>query len=319
MSGAIRNFAVVFLLALLGFGIIGHYVSTVAIPSFVEGEEDVTSSEDLESSEDNDISADDNVSAEIPVEGNEYNFAFICTDVNNKLAGIYLVHVDEGLEISINISVPGSSNVENNGAITTLSQLYEDEGEKYLLKKLYYLTGCEINDHAYLCAVDNGGKGRDITQLSTYLKQTYKLTKDFKYPNPNFNRGDIGEDSGDEVSVDSEEYIVVEAGSYALNGKTEGVRNDLMLLDTRYNNNAFKIYSELLSGIVNDIALFGDSAKQAKILGYTLNKSFGDYASSEASEYLFNDYVKASISHSGTSGTWSDIRQDIKALEDKAR
>lgn len=317
MSSAVRNFLVVFFLALLGFGILGHFIATVAVPSFVydDGQTDF-SSEDVVSEEEVE-STDDTVSTDTVVSGNKFNFAFICLDTNDKLAGVYLMHTDDGYKTCVSVSIPGNASVENNGAFSTLSQLYSDKGEDFLLTKLYYLTGCKIDEHASVCAVDTSGNGRDVTQLSTYLKYTYKIKESFEFPNPNYNRGEADPESSEDNPNDNMEFITVEAGSYALNGQTNDVQNDKMLLDTQYNKNAFEIYNDLLTRIINDETLVGNTQKQTKIMGYMLNKSFRDYGNSGAGLYLFNDYVKASINYSGTGGAWDEIREAIKTLERK--
>lgn len=310
LSGALRNFLVVFLLALLGFGIIGHFIATVAVPALTAEEESSTvssASEDslppVESSE------DDTASVDVPVSGTAYNAAFFCFDANDKLAGVYLVHTNDGYKTCVGVTVPGDASVENNGAYSTLAQLYENEGKDFLLTKLYYLTGCKIDEYADLCAIDKSGDGRNITRLATYMQYTYRLTEGFEYPNPDY---DHGEESGD-----NDEMLNIEAGSYALNGETEGIKNEKLLLDLEYNVNAFDIYTDTLTRLLSDSSLASDTARQTKIMGYMLNKSFGDYNTSGAKQYLFNDYVKATISYSGTGGAWDEIREAIKTLERK--
>lgn len=310
LSGALRNFLVVFLLALLGFGIIGHFIATVAVPALTaEDESSVSPSSEDVSVPQEESSEDDTVSEDEPVSGTVYNAAFCCFDVNEKLAGVYLIHTNDGYKTCVGITVPGTASVESNGAYTTLAQLYENEGKDYLLTKLYYLTGCKINEYADLCAVDKSGDGRNITRLATYMQYTYKLGKSFEYPNPDY---DHGEESGD-----NDEMLVIEAGSYALNGETNGIENEKILLDIAYNENAFDIYTDTLTKLLNDGSLAGDTARQAKVMGYMLNKSFVDYNTSGARQYLFNDYVKATISYSGTGGAWDEIREAVKTLERK--
>ncbi len=317
MSSAFRNFLVVFLLALLGFGILGHFVITVAIPA-LGADEEISADSSLDGTEDETPDASASVgetSEDEPVGGNKYNFAFLCFDVNDKLAGVYIVHTDDGYKTNVSVSVPGSASVENNGAYCTLAQLYEDEGKDFLISKLYYLTGCRIDENASIYAVDREDNGRDAAQLSTFLRYTYKLDKGFEYPNPDYNRGEVISTESTDTSYDNEEFITVEAGSYALNGETGGVANDKMLLDTEYNENAFDIYRDMITRMLGDASTVNDPTKQAKIAGYLLDKSFRDYSSSGAGVYLFNNYVKAGIDYSGSGGAWDEIREAVKALE----
>lgn len=318
MSSAVRNFLVVFLLALLGFSILGHFIATVAVPALVADDESGSDAlYDDESNGGDDSSAGDEQSDSGPAAGNKFNFAFICLDVNDKLAGVYIVHTDDGYRTSVSVSLPGSASVENNGAYVTLARLYEDEGKSFLIDKLYYLTGCRIDENASVCAVDRDGNGRDAAQLSTFLRYTYKLNKGFEYPNPDYNRGEAADDESDESLTENLENIAVEPGSYALNGETGGVKNDRMLLDTEYNENAFEIYNDMLTRLINDFSLIGDPARQERVMGYMLDKSFRDYSGSGAGLYLFNDYVKATVGYSGTGGAWDEIREAVKTLEKK--
>lgn len=319
MSSAFRNFLVVFLLALLGFGVLGHVIATVAVPSFVSDfAETDTSSTDDEVSDDSVVSEEDTVSSDVLVLGTRYNFAFICLDINEKLAGIYLVHTNDGYKTCVTVPIPGSAMVENNGAFLTLERLYADEGKDFVLKKLFYLTGCNIDEFVTVSAVDSSGNGKNITQLSTSLKYTYRISKGFECPNPYYNRGEIDpEESADVNSNEFLEMITVEPGSYALNGKTNDVENDKMLLNIEYNENAFDIYSEMLTRILNDASNVGNASKQTKILGYMHDKSFRDYSGSGAAVYLFNDYVKASFKYTGSGGAWDEMREAINTLERK--
>lgn len=319
MSSAFRNFLVVFLLALLGFGVIGHIIATVSVPSLVSDFDEVdASSTDDHVSNDTSVSVDNNISSDTPVSGTRYNFAFICLDMNEKLAGVYLVHTNDGYKTCVSVPIPGSALVENNGAFSTLEKLYANEGKDFVLKKLFYLTGCKIDEFVTVCALDSSGGGKSVTQLSSTLKYTYKISKGFDCPNPYYNRGEIDtEESADVNSNEFLETIKIEPGSYALNGKTNDVENDKMLLNIDYNPNAFDIYSEMLTRIINDSSFVGNTSKQTKVLGYMHNKSFRDYSSSGAALYLFNDYVKASFKYSGSGGAWDELREAINTLERK--
>lgn len=321
LSG-LRNFIVVFLLALLGFGILGHFVATSIVPSMMEGDDgsesetsEVVSNDAGSEDSSDDISVDDSA----VIEGNTFNFAFFCTDINDKLAGIYIIHTHDGYETCVTVPIPATAFVENNGAYTTLDKLFADYGKDFMITKLYYLTGCKIDEHATLSAVDVDGKGRNVTELSTYLKYTYKITEEFEYPNPDFVDGDNGNESEDVSEEIAGEFIKIETGSYALNGKTDGILNEQMLLDTEYNPNAFDIFSELITKMLNDSALAGNKTKQATVFNFIADKSFRNYDGSGASAYMFNDFRKASFAYSGTGGAWDEIREAVKTLERKVQ
>ncbi len=320
MSG-LRNFIIVFLLALLGFGILGHFIATSIVPSLINDGDDVAAESSADSSEESDdTSLDSLVSADTPVSGNVFNFAFFCLDINDRLAGVYLLHTNDGYETCVSVPIPGDAIVENNGAYIPLDKLYEDNSRDFILTKLYYLTGCKIDEYACLKAVDADGRGRNITELSTYLKYTYRIGEEFEYPNPDYIEGAEGNESSEDASSDTAgEFIVVQAGSYALNGKTDGVLNELMLLDTEYNPNAFDIYSELINRMINDGGIAGSKSKQAMIFNYIADRSFRNYDGSGASAYLFNSFRKASFAYSKTGGAWDEIREAIKTLEGKVQ
>ncbi len=320
MSG-LRNFIIVFLLSLLGFGVLGHFIATGIVPNLIKGDETENVASTDESTEDisSDLIADSSVGEQI-IEGNTFNFAFFCMDINDKLAGIYLLHTHDGYETCVTVPIPGTAFVENNGAYTTITKLYADYGKDFMVTKLFYLTGCKIDEHATVSAVDLDGKGRNVTELSTYLKYTYKIKDEFEYPNPNYIEGGTNHESSDEVSTEEiGEFITIKAGSYALNGTTEGVLNEQLLLDTDYNSNAFDIYLELLNKMINDGAIASNPNKQATIFNYLPERSFRDYAGSGASAYLFNSFRKASFEHPGTGGAWDEIREAIKTLEGKVQ
>lgn len=322
MSG-LRNFIIVFLLALLGFGILGHFIATSIVPALIEGGEPaVDESKDIVSVDGESSESKDELSSEADtvIEGNTFNFAFFCMDINDKLAGIYLLHTHDGYETCVTVPIPGTAFVENNGAYTTMDKLFADHGKDFMLTKLYYLTGCKIDEYATLSAVDRDGRGRNITELSTYLKYTYKVTEAFEYPNPDFIDGDVNEESAEDASKEAlGEFIKVEAGSYALNGKTDGILNEQLLLDTEWNPNVFDIFSELLNRMINDPSFATNKNKQATIFNYIADRSFRNYEGSGASAYLFNEFRKASFAYSGTGGAWDEIREAIKTLEGKVQ
>lgn len=323
MQSAIRNFIIVFVLALLGFGILGHFIATSAVPAFIkdgfDADRSVADSSDVVSE---DLTQGDEISpdtSETTVEGNTYNFAFFCLDPNSKLAGVYLVRTHDGYKTCITVSLPGNASVESNGAYTTLTKFYADNGKESTVKKLYYLTGCRIDEYATLAAADLEGKGRTITALSTYLSYTYRITKEFRYPNPNYIIGGVGGDDESSQPFDNNEYIQIAPGSYALNGETNGVPNDRMLLDTEWNPNAFDIYNELLTRMLYGAENAASASRQTTIFGYLAEKSFRNYEGSGASAYLFNSFYKANVPYSGTGGAWDEIREAIKTLERKVQ
>ena len=321
MSG-LRNFIIVFLLALLGFGILGHFIATGIVPALIDGDDAESEVSELVSSEDpsTDLSEDASTDSPKVIECNVFNFAFFCTDVNDILAGVYIIHTHDGYETCVSVPIPGSAFVEHNGAYTTLDKLYSDYGKDFTITKLYYLTGCKIDEHATLSAVDRDGKGRNITELSTYLKYTYKISEEFDYPNPDFIDGEGNEENSEEASKENaDEFITVKAGSYALNGKTEGLLNYQMLLDTEYNPDVFDIFSQLINKMLNDTSVVQSPNKQAGIFNYIASKSFRVYQGSGASAYLYNDFRKASFAYSGTGGAWDEIREAIKTLEGKVQ
>lgn len=321
MSG-LRNFLIVFLLALLGFGVLGHFIATSIVPALIDGDDVVDeSSADVSDDGSGEESSEDTVSVDdAPVAGNTFNFAFFCLDINDKLAGVYLLHTNDGYETCVSVPIPGDAMVENNGAYTTLSKLFADNGGDFMLTKLYYLTGCKIDEYACLRAVDTDGKGRNITELSTYLKYTYRISEEFEYPNPDYIEGaEDNEASADTSSDGGSEFIVIKAGSYALNGKTDGVLNELMLLDTEYNPKVFDVYSELINRMINDGGIAANKTKQATIFNYIADRSFRNYEGSGASAYLFNSFRKASFAYPRTGGAWDEIREAIKTLEGKVQ
>lgn len=317
MFSSLRNFFVVFLISLLGFGILGHCIVTIAVPALISGEEESAAEESSVQSDDaSGISEDSSEDAEQKQSGNAFTFAFFCTDVNDELAAIYIVHTDDGYETCTGALLPGTASLENNGAATTLKRLYLDNGRDYLLQKLRFLTGYAIDEYASLAAVDSSGMGRSIVELSTYLGYTYRISTAFTYPNPNYNGDSVTEDeSADESADGAEEYIVVAAGDYALNGRTQGVSNYELLLDTEWNAGAHEIYGEMIRRLLNDASYAGNPGRQELVFDFMMNKSFASYSASNAAKYLFNDYEKGYASYTAGSGAWDELKLELKTLE----
>ena len=164
MSGAVRNFLVMFFLCLLIFGICGHFIATELIPSMInDGDEDsfVDNDSVLESQPEESVPEYNNENDSV-VSGASYTFAFLCLGPDDELVSVYLMHVNEGYKSCVSASIPAYSATEVGGS--TLNEIYKFKGSDFLIKKLQYLTGFVVDDHATLYTVDIKGNGHTVTE-----------------------------------------------------------------------------------------------------------------------------------------------------------
>lgn len=331
MVSGIRNFVVTFFLFLVVFGIIGHFVVNDVVPALIEGDSEESLPEESGDGNVSDTSESESVSvpeSSEAVSGNSYTFAFICLGLEEELVGVYLTHVNDGYETCVSAILPGTAKTEITGS--TLAQIYRLKGKEFLIEKIRYLTGLKVDDCATLHSVDTNGTGRSITELSNYLDYRYRINTAFEYPNPLYkpeapeDSGEVSEESGEssEESVDSgeditkKEFITIPAGSYSLKGITEGIQNYRLLLDPKYNPEAHSICQELLTQMLADTSMVGNSSKQATVMNFFKDLSFSKYESSDAAKYLFNSFDKETFVCNGGAGAEWDVAKDhFKTLE----
>ena len=328
MLSGLRNFFIVFLVALLGFGVIGHILANQTIPNIVQG--DTESNGNFEDASDTSVSDDSSSDAQNPVKvsGETYSLAVLCVDLDKKLASVFFIHTNDGYETCIYTSIPGKAPIENNGAQSTLAKIYADNGTDFLISKLKFVLGFEIDGYAVLNAVDISGKGRSITELATELNFICNIKVSFNYPNPNYvppipeissdesaedESEDLSEDTSEDTSEDenNEKFINIPAGSYSLNGNmsltgpTSKIQNYLVLLDSNYNIYAYEIYKDVLE------KLFLES-KSSSAFSFFDQSTFD---TAEAARKLFTDFDKYEYEYPENAEAWNDAIAVLRELE----
>ncbi len=325
MLSGLRNFIIVFLIALLGFGVIGHILANSTIPSFVEGNGDNEESSDVSNEfvSVEDSSKDESVSKE---SGETYSLAVLCVDLDKALASVFFVHTNDGYETCVYTSVSGKAPIENNGAQSTLSKIYADNGTDYLITKLKFVLGYDIDGYAVLDAVDASGKGRSITELATELSYVCNIKVPFNYPNPNYvappislpneetseiSEEGISEDISGDGTDNNGRFINIPAGSYALNGTmvltgpTDKIPNYQVLLDSNYNIYAHEIYEAVLEK-------FFFESKSTNNFKYFSMISFDK---DDASEKLFTDFKCYKYDYPDNTEAWNEAVAALRELE----
>lgn len=338
MFSGLRNFIIVFIVSLLCFGVIGHFLSKDIIPNLIKGDiSELVSEDDNSHGSTSENPNDDNSDDKKKENGESYSFAVICLDLEDKLSSVFFIHTNEGYETCVYTTIPGKIPLENNGADSTLERIYattKDEGVDFFLEKLKYITGYKIDGYAMLNAIDVTGNGRSITDLSTYLNYTCKVTVPFSYPNPNYIDPsdseapsiDSSDDSGaapeisDDISDDtsnvdtSNEFINIPAGDYALNGfmpligQAEQIRNYQVLLDSRYNVYAHEIYT----GVLKRIFSAKTSSVDAKVFNYF---SVVEMDKETAYKHLFNTFDKYEYKYPENAEGWNEAVAALRELE----
>ncbi len=342
LFSGLRNFIVIFLIALIGFGVAGHFLATSIIPSLISGDGDTEISDDNTTSEESGISgieSEESVPAKESGEG--YSFAVLCLDLKEELSSVFFVHTNDGYETCVYTTIPGKIPLENNGAESTLARIYKDNGAEFFLEKLRFITGYQIDGYAVLNAVDTTGNGRSITDLATHLNYTCKITVPFSYPNPNYiepslDSSEVFEDSSTEASTDesfdfetseelisedetsapdtSSEFIVIQPGDYALNGfiplngQADKLQNYLVLLESQYNIYAHEIYTDVLKKVFVEKAYGTDSKAFDYFSVLKIDKE-------TAMKHLFNDFEKFEYKYPETAEAWNEAVAALRELE----
>lgn len=322
MSGAVRNFLVMFFLFLLIFGICGHFIATELIPSMInDGDEDsFADSESVMDSQTEESIPENNNESKPVVSGATYTFAFLCLGPEDELVSVYLMHVNEGYKSCVSASIPAYSATEVGGS--TLNEIYKFKGSDFLIKKLQYLTGFVVDDHATLYTVDIKGNGHTVTALSNRLGYRYRINDAFKYPNPLYEGDIVGEESeevSEEVDIsgddDDGEYFTIEPNSYALNGITNGLNNYSILLDPEWNPNAHEIFQELFKRIFDDKEICSNVSEQNSIMNFMENETFSSYTNSTAAKYLFKYKNQHFECECQRISDWDNVKNTILAKE----
>ena len=332
MFSGLRNFIVVFLIALLCFGVAGHFLALNIIPSLIEGDGEESSHEEISDESPSQSLDESTYSGAVKESGESYSFAVLCLDLDGELSGIFFMHTNEGYKTCVYTTVPGATPLENNGAESTLARIYQANGIEFLLEKMKYITGYTIDGYAVLNAVDTTGNGRSITDLATYLNYTCKITVPFSYPNPNYidpslqpddSSSEISEDSSVEFTENStettepdtsSEFIVIPAGDYALNGfvplagQAEKLQNYLVLLNSQYNIYAHNIYTDVLELIFIDKNNYDTDKIFAYFSEYEIDRDI-------ASKHLFNNFDKYEYRYPETAEAWNEAVAALRELE----
>ncbi len=335
MSSAIRNFIVMFCLFLIFFGICGHYFATTLVPDLISARDSDTGNSDADDreqsvDENNGIIGDDNLSnTEDDTEYDTFTMAFFCLGLEEELVEIYMVHVNDGYKTCVSASIPASSTAEIGGF--SLMEIYKKNGVDYLVKKLQYLTGYTIDDYATLLAVDRNGKGHSVTDLSKRFGYHYRLNEAFEYPDPLYviykdklengeiEEEEISEESGDAVTDNDapNEYFTVEADNYDLLAITNGLKNYVILLDSKYNPNAHVIFEEFLKRMLENDELKKNLDKQASVMKCFEDKTFSDieYKDTKVAKYLFKYENQQTAFKCEKISDWDNIKNTLKAKE----
>lgn len=221
MTSSIRNFIIIFLVTLLLFGALGHYIVNDAIPALLEAPASTESgvgSSDVPDSSNNGTSDDsENSDSETSesIESNSYTCVFIGTDINGVLCSVNLAHVDDGYKTYIFSSIPATVKVENKSGISLLSDIYKRQGAVYTVQKLEAMTGFSIDHYAIVSA----SKGRGSQTTESPSAKNYDLLalfnevggiscsikEDVIYENPNYipETSELPSESTDESSSES--------------------------------------------------------------------------------------------------------------------
>ncbi len=336
MFSGLRNFIVVFLVALLGFGVAGHFLAVEIIPTLIKG--DNTSDISVDESSNDELSSDYESTESQPIResGEQYTFAVLCIDLEEELSCVYFIHTNEGYETCTYTTLSGKLPVENNGAESTLARVYKDNGADFFVNKLNYITGYTVDGFAILDAMDKSGNGRCVTELASSINYTCKISVPFSYPNPNYvdpslsiddssddttsEETSVFESSIDETSTEetsapdtNSEFIMVPVGDYALNGffplegQADKLPNYRVLLDSKYNIYANDIYTDILEKI-----FIINTSENVKVFEY-----FSTLSANEdmAAKHLFNDYKKYKYEYPQNVNSWDEAIAALRELE----
>lgn len=228
MTSSIRNFIIIFLVTLLLFGALGHYIVNDAIPALLEApastESDVGSSDVSDSSNNgtNDDPKNPDGETSESIESNSYTCVFLGTDINGVLCSVNLAHVDDGYKTYIFSSIPATVKVENKSGISLLSDIYKRQGAVYTVQKLEAMTGFNI-DHYAIVSASKGGDGqtsvppsaKDYDLLTLFNEVggiSCSIKEDIIYANPDYipETPELPSESTDESSVESSREANVE-------------------------------------------------------------------------------------------------------------
>lgn len=227
MTSSIRNFIVIFLVALLLFGAMGHYIVNNAIPALLNTDDssEAEASENASSDDSSDASgsASESSQGEIPSEHSDYTCVFLGTDVNGVLCSVNLAHVNDGYKTYVFSAIPPSIKVENKSGISPLADIYKRYGAIYTVQKLEAMTGFKIDHYAIVSASKTTAEPSDEPSVTDYdLIKLFNevggiscsIKEDIVYTNPDYvmpetseSSAEPGESSADEPSLETSEEI----------------------------------------------------------------------------------------------------------------
>ncbi len=225
MKTSVKNFLITFFVSLIAFGIAAYFISSFVTATLKESFEDipavsfdiVTQPSDSQQPDDNKPDIFDSI------QGDSFHFVIIGTDYQPELLDDYdvedsytdgfpkrrnrryeadaiaVVRFDKESRRILISTLPSSMRLEVNGLITTLGDIYMDNGLEYFLDKVSALTGFEI-DKYFVIDIDDfsplintiGGVNFNVPENMSYEDPEQELVIDLKKGNQYIN-GDKAE------------------------------------------------------------------------------------------------------------------------------
>ena len=283
MSTAFRNFLIIFLLFLLGFGLLAWKVVVPYIDNELLA--------DVDNGADDNVSVDQNTSEgpnDIIQSGKnrKVSIAFVGMADEDFIADIFFLRIDEEKGIYLTTSVPYNTKVDNAGKIAQLYSYLYMRPVSDILQTVPYLVGYEID---YYAVFDFAGLYNIVEELGTI---NVSFDKEVKIYNPDFM---------DEINEYLEEDLPVPDAYYNIFGPGDAnvsVADLQALWDYIPDNNDTDfsvrkcLYESAFYALTKKTSIASNEEKYLDIMNNTVATTMGSEAFEEYGDIMFaNGYL----------------------------
>ena len=283
MSTAFRNFLIIFLLFLLGFGLLAW---KVVVP-YIDNE----LLSDVDNGTDDNVSVDQNTSEgpnDIIQSGKnrKVSIAFVGMADEDFIADIFFLRIDEEKGIYLTTSVPYNTKVDNAGKSAQLYSYLYMRPVSDILQTVPYLVGYEID---YYAVFDFAGLYNLVEELGTI---NVSFDKEVKIYNPDFM---------DEINEYLEEDLPVPDAYYNIFGPGDAnvsVADLQALWDYIPDNNDTDfsvrkcLYESAFYALTKKTSIASNEEKYLDIMNNTVATTMGSEAFEEYGDIMFaNGYL----------------------------
>lgn len=309
VSTAFRNFLIVFIIGLLGFGLLAWkvvvpYIDTELLGDISDGGPVHESADPSESDVSGDVSQD--------VRRRTVNIALIGKASDDYIAGIFFIHIDEEKGVYLTVNVPHDTVVNNAGHSVVLYSYLFGVGAAEMMQTVPYLVGYPVD---YYAVFDYNGIEAILKRMGNVkmtLSTMVRVLNTAEFADEIQDYLDRGEEVPDAY------YEVFEPGTVTLN-------KDNLYKFWNYepggNAGDFTVKDEVCAAVFRSLtscsSLGADGNGFLELMAYAAEATLGSEAFTEYGDIMFaNGYLLKSVPVAYDQGYTSMVKKIREAVSD---